>query len=136
MEEFKIEATIENIDLVTEFVNQRLEAIHCPMKLQMQIDLAVEEIFCNIAKYAYAPNVGMATLQMKIAKDLSVLSLTFIDRGVFYNPLEKMDPNINQSAEERQIGGLGIFLVKKNMDDMQYCYENGENRLTLIKKLQ
>jgi len=135
MKELDIEALIENLDQVTAFVDEQLEETGCNMKIQMQIDLAVEEIFVNIAHYAYDPKTGPAKVRVEVAPDGSQVSITFIDQGIPYDPLKKEDPDIALSAEERQIGGLGIFMVKKTMDDIRYEYVNGSNILTIIKSL-
>ena len=133
-ETLKVEAKTEKLEQVNEFIDTFLETRGCSMKAQMQIDLCVEEIFVNIANYAYPNKDGTAEIQI-FSEDDSV-TLTFLDSGTPYNPLEKADPDITLSAEQRQIGGLGIFLVKKNMDDVQYRFENGKNRLTLTKKIK
>lgn len=136
MKELTLDATVDNIAAVTDFVNEQLEALDCPMKAQMQIDVAIDELFSNIAFYAYDPTVGPATVRVEVKQEpLSVL-ITFIDHGVPYDPLAKDDPNVNLSLEERQIGGLGIFLVKKTMDNVNYEYRNGQNILTIQKNLQ
>ncbi|MBO5623097.1 MAG: ATP-binding protein [Butyrivibrio sp.] len=135
MKELDIEALVDNLDKVMEFVDAELEDANCPMKIQMQIDLAVEEIFVNIANYAYDPETGPATVRVEVDPDGSAVRITFIDHGVPYDPLAKTDPDITQAADERQIGGLGIFLVKKTMDDIRYEYVNGSNILTLKKNL-
>ena len=114
MKELNIVATVENIETVTDFVNEQLEALDCPMKAQMQIDIAIDELFGNIAHYAYNPDVGEATLRVEVIEDPLAVVITFIDKGVPYDPLAKADPNTTLSAEEREIGGLGIFMVKKN----------------------
>ena len=130
-----LEATLENLNQVLAFVDEQLEMMGCPMKQQMQIDLAVEELYVNIAHYAYAPNTGLAEIEMETFKDRGLVSITFIDSGVPYNPLAKKDPDITLSAAEREIGGLGIFMAKKSMDDIAYEYRNGQNRLTIRKKV-
>lgn len=136
MKELEFEAKIENLDKVLMFIDEQLEEMDCSMKTQMQIDIAAEEIFVNIAKYAYAPEIGKVAIQVDFEKDPLSAVLTFIDQGVPYDPLEKPDPDVTLSIEERQIGGLGIFMVKKNMDHMSYEYKNGSNILTLKKGLQ
>ncbi|MBR1742907.1 MAG: ATP-binding protein [Lachnospiraceae bacterium] len=133
MRELDIEAKTENLDQVLAFVDEELEKYECGMKTQMQIDIAVEEIFVNIAHYAYNPAVGKATIRIEVTDD--TVSLTFIDNGIPYDPLAKEDPDITLSAEERQIGGLGIFMVKKSMDDVKYEYKDGSNILTFSKDL-
>ena len=134
--ELDIEASVENLPKVMEFVDSRLEACGCSIKAQMQIDVAVEEIFINIAKYAYHPdNKGRATVRVEVEEDPVRVAITFIDKGRPYDPLAKEDPDITLSAEERPIGGLGIFMVKQTMDDVAYEYRDGSNILTLTKNL-
>ena len=135
MKELKLTATVESLDEVLAFIDTELESVDCPMKVQMQLDIAVEEIFVNIANYAYAPGTGSVRILTDITGDSPVISITFIDSGVPYDPLKKEDPDITLSAEEREIGGLGIFMVKKSMDDVRYEYRDGRNMLTLIKSL-
>ena len=135
MKELYVEAKDENLDTVIAFVEEQLEAYGCPMKTMMQVDIAVEEIFVNIAHYAYNPAVGGATIRAEVTEDPLQVSITFVDNGVPYDPLAKEDPDITLSAEDRQIGGLGIFMVKKSMDDMTYEYKDGQNILTIKKKI-
>ena len=130
-----VEAKIQNVDKVTEFVNTILEEHGCPLKIQMQLDVAIDEIFGNIAYYAYGDGCGDATIQIEMEQDSRTVTLTFIDQGVPYNPLENKDPDITLDIEEREIGGLGIFLVKKTMDEVSYEYAERQNILTLKKKL-
>lgn len=134
MYELSLDATIENLDDVLAFIDQHLEEADCSMKVQMQIDVAVEEIFVNIAHYAYKPEIGRAQVQLDFEPG-NVAAITFIDSGIPYDPLAKADPDVTLSAEERQIGGLGIYMVKKSMDEMLYAREDGKNILTLKKKL-
>jgi anti-sigma regulatory factor (Ser/Thr protein kinase) len=136
MKELRIEAKPENLDDVIQFVTQETEAVDCPFKAQMQIEIAVEEIFVNIANYAYAPETGYATVCVDVTPDPASIKLVFIDEGVPYDPLAKDDPDITLSAEERDIGGLGIFMAKKNMDEIYYERRDDQNILTLIKNLQ
>ena len=100
----------------------------------MQIDIAVEEIFVNIANYAYGDNVGIVMIRSKVSAEPYSITITFIDNGVSYDPLSKPDPDVTLSAEDRQIGGLGIYMVKKNMDSIDYQYLDGQNILTLTKR--
>ena len=101
----------------------------------MQVDVAVEELFINIAHYAYAPQTGPVTVRVETEKDPKAVSITFIDGGTPYDPLAKADPDITASVEERPIGGLGIYMVKQSMDSVDYRYQNGRNMLTIRKKL-
>ena len=135
MKELTVRAGVEKLDEVNDFVSRTLEAYSCPMKVLMQISLAVEEIFVNIANYAYAAEGGNATIRAGIEKDTNMAVITFVDRGRPYDPTAKADPDITLSAEERAIGGLGIFMVKKTMDEVSYSYTNGCNVLTMKKKL-
>lgn len=135
MNEMTIAAKVENIPAVTAFVDERLEALDCPLKAQMQIDIAIDELFGNIAHYAYQPGVGPATVRVEVERDPLSVVITFIDHGVPYDPLSKADPDVTLSAEEREIGGLGIYMVKKTMDAISYEYKDGKNILTLQKRL-
>ena len=133
--ELTIEATVENLPQVMGFLERHLEEADCPLKAQMQLTVAAEEIFVNIAHYAYAPGSGEATVRVEIAEEPATASVTFIDRGIPFDPLAKPDPDVSLSAEERSIGGLGIYMVKKSMDDVRYAYRDGQNVLTLVKGL-
>lgn len=133
MKELTIAATVENIELVTDFVNQQLEELACPMKAQMQINIAIDELFSNIAHYSYNPEIGQATVRVEVMENPLAVSITFIDNGVPYDPLSKEDPDLTLSAEERQIGGLGIYMVKKSMDEITYEYKDGQNILSIKK---
>lgn len=135
MKELTLEAVKENIATVTMFVDEQLESFECSMKAQMQLDVAVDELFANIANYAYPGGVGNATIQIEFEPSERMVSITFIDSGIPYDPLKKPDPDVTLSAEERSIGGLGIFLVKKTMDDMTYRFENNQNIVTIRKKI-
>ncbi len=135
MKELKIDAKVEKLNEVLAFMDAELEAVDCPMKTQIALDIAVEEIFVNIAHYAYgAEGAGGAVLQFEISPEEAMI--TFIDEGTAYDPLAKEDPDITLSVEERPIGGLGIYMVKKSMDDVIYKRENDKNILTICKKLE
>ena len=127
-----VDASNDSLHEVMSFVDTFLEEKECPMKTQLQIDLAVEEVFVNIASYAYGDGVGTADITVEYNDGEFVIELR--DSGVKYNPLEKADPDITLSAEERQIGGLGIFLTKKNMDNVSYDYLDNHNILRMTKK--
>ena len=135
MIELTVAATVENIGTVTDFVNEQLEALDCPMKVQMQIDIAIDELFGNIAHYAYNPDVGSATVRVEVTEEPLAVIITFIDGGVPYDPLESADPDTTLSAEDRQLGGLGIYMVKKSMDEISYEYRDGKNILSIKKNL-
>ena len=135
MKEITVDATIENMNTVTAFVDDFLDQIACPMKSKIQINIVIDEIFGNICHYAYKDSVGAVTVRVESGTTPKAVFLTFTDNGVPYNPLETEDPDITLSSEERKIGGLGIYLVKKNMDEMKYEYVNQQNRLWMEKKL-
>ncbi|MBQ2152125.1 MAG: ATP-binding protein [Clostridia bacterium] len=135
MKELKIEATPQNLDSVIQFVDEQLEEYGCGMKQQMAIDLAVEELFVNIAHYAYNPDTGYASVLVDVIKDPLSVEITFIDNGKPYDPLAKSDPDTSLSVEDRPIGGMGIFLVKKSMDLVNYEYKDGKNILTIKKNI-
>lgn len=130
-----IPAKTECLDEVLAFVEEQLEEYECPMKIRIQISVAVEEIFVNIAHYAYEKREGDASIQVEAAGEPLQVTITFSDGGIPYNPLSRAEPDITLSAEERGIGGLGIYLVKKSMDDVVYEYRDGKNVLTIKKVL-
>ena len=134
MERFEIIAKTDNLPQVLGFIDEKIEEAGGDMRIQLQIDIAVEEIFVNIASYAYEGKEGMAEILFELNGDCA--EITFIDSGVPYDPLAKEDPDITLPAEQRQIGGLGIFMVKKSMDDMKYEYKDNKNCLTLFKKIK
>ena len=136
MDELTMPATIDNIAPVTDFVNHRLAALDCPSQVRIQLDVAIDEIFGNIARYAYTPEVGTATVRMEVEEDPLAVVLTFMDRGKPYDPLAAPPPDVTLSAKERRIGGLGVFIVKKKMDSMHYEYRDGMNVLTVRKVLR
>lgn len=136
MREITVPAVNNNVDKVVDFVNSKLESKECCIKIQTQIDVAIDEIFANIANYAYKEGEGEVTISVDFDDNLNKVLITFKDNGIQYNPLEKEDPDITLSAEEREIGGLGIYIVKKTMDEITYEYKNGQNILCLIKKMQ
>jgi anti-sigma regulatory factor (Ser/Thr protein kinase) len=135
MKEITVEASVDNVGVVTELVDSYLDSIECPVKSHMQIDIAIDELFSNIAYYAYKDGKGQATVKFDFDEAADVFTMQFIDQGVPFNPLQAKTPDITLSADERNLGGLGIYMVKKSMDDMIYSYENGNNILTIVKKL-
>lgn len=133
MEKITVEATVDNLQQIIDFATERLEARDCPIKASMQLELVIEEIFVNIASYAYESATGDATFCMDFAQNPDAVFLTFIDGGKPYNPLEKIDPDITLDVNEREIGGLGIFLVKKNVDEIFYERTDNKNILRMKK---
>ena len=134
MHELTIDAKTENLDEVIDFIDKYLDEWDCPMKTQTQINIAVEEIFVNIAHYAYGVEGG-GQARITITRKGSDAEITFMDAGTPYNPLEKPDPDVTLSAEDREIGGLGIYIVKKSMDSVVYEYRDNQNVLKLVKNL-
>lgn len=132
MLEKNFQAKENQLQEVLRFVEQEMEENEFPMKLAMQICVCVEEIFVNIARYAYEKSEEDVTLGLKCEDN--ELTMRFVDHGIPFDPLAKKDPDVTLSAEDRNIGGLGIFIVKKTMDDVKYEYKNGKNILTLKKK--
>ncbi len=117
---------------VSEYVEGWLEEHDCPMKTTMQISVALEEIFVNVAHYAYPNPPGKLDIGLDCSDN--TVTMQFIDSGKPFDPLAKEDPDITLSVEERKIGGLGIFMVKKTMDDVAYEFKDGKNMLTVVKK--
>ena len=128
-------AKVEALSDVLGFVDRSLESCECPMKIQTAICVAIEEVFVNIAYYAYGDGEGDMTLGFNFDSESRTITLRMTDKGVPFDPLKKPDPDITLSAEDREIGGLGIFITKKTMDQVTYAYENDENILTMIKKI-
>ena len=131
-----MEATLANLEKGLAFVDEALEQMDCPMKRQMQVDLAVEEAFVNVANYAYGTETGPITITVSQEQETGDCFITLTDRGVPFNPLEQEDPDLSLPAEKRAIGGLGIFMVKKNMDEVSYQYRDGQNILTMRKRIR
>lgn len=135
MKVVELEAKTENLQQVLDCIDGELEKAGCPVTVQIQIDIAVEEVFVNIASYAYAPGTGQARVSIEISPDNQQARIVLTDQGIPFDPLAKPDPDVTLSAEERQIGGLGIYMVKKTMDDVTYEYKDGSNILTITKLL-
>ena len=135
MKELVIAADRNNLLKVQSFIDEQLEDAGCPMLTQIAIDVAVEELFVNIASYAYDKEIGVAVVQVEMLDDPLSVKITFIDNGKQYNPLANPDPDTTLAAKERKKGGLGIYMVKNSMDDMRYEYRDGKNILTIKKNL-
>ena len=130
MQTTTIKATDENFACVNEFIHGFIPQ-DCDFKTLNQIDLAVEEIYINISHYAYSGAIGDVEISCGIENDM--LTIIFKDSGKHFDPLARPDPDITLSAEERDIGGLGIYLTKKFMDKVDYEY-NGEMNIMKIQK--
>jgi sigma-B regulation protein RsbU (phosphoserine phosphatase) len=132
MKKLEVKASVENLDTVLDFVNNALKQHGCPSKIQGEIDIAVEEIFVNIANYAYAPAEGDAVIYMSVNKTMVI---QFEDTGKPYNPFEEADPVFEIDPAEREQGGLGVFLVKKLMDSVEYSRKDNKNVLVMSRKI-
>ncbi|MGN0708268.1 MAG: ATP-binding protein [Faecalibacterium sp.] len=135
MDELMVPARTEALEDVQAFLEERLEHCACSPGLQTQLCLVAEEIFVNIAHHAYPDGEGSAAIGVQISGQPPVLTMRFADRGIPFDPLARPQADITLSAQERPIGGLGIFLARKIMDEAAYSYEEGQNILTLRKKL-
>jgi len=130
-----IDAVIENIEKVTDFVNGELQRMGCSKKAMRQIDIAIDELFANICSYAYGEGVGTATIRVEEVPDHNSVAITLEDKGIPFDPLAQTDPDVTLGVEDRKIGGLGIFMVKRMMNDVLYKYQHGKNILTVVKSL-
>ena len=128
-----VDATVDNLNKVLAFIDEQLEANNCPMRVMLEIDVAAEEIFVNVASYAYTSGIGSVAIEVNFEEKPKAVAIRFIDSGIPYNPLEKEDPDVTLPAEKRGIGGLGVFMVKKSMDEVAYEYKDGKNHLTIRK---
>ena len=135
MDVITVKATTEELDTVTDFVEEKLAPYECPMRTMLQLRLAIEEIFVNIASYAYSPEIGEAEVHCEVLKDPLRVMIQFLDSGQPFDPLAREDADTSEEALMSREGGLGILLVKNTMDDVQYSYENGKNILTIQKTL-
>lgn len=136
-----VEAVAGNLDIVIEFVNELLKRLGCPLKVQTGIDIAIDELFGNIAHYAYGSDTGPVTVRAdatgcvdpEVAGSSRAVTISFIDQGTPFNPLSWPEPDVTLSAEKRKVGGLGIYIVKKSMDEVSYEYKEGKNILRVKK---
>ena len=135
MKELTLPAARENIPAVIDFVNRELKSVGCPMKTEAQIDIAIDELYSNIANYGCDENGGEVTVMFETETDSRTVTITFVDNGRPFDPLSRPDPDVTLKARERKIGGLGIYMVKKSMDDVHYAYRDGKNILTIRKTL-
>ena len=132
VKELETAAALESIPRVTELVDELLDGAGCPARKRLQVDIAVDELFSNIARYAYDGADG--GVRVRVEAEPGEARVTFADRGKPFDPLAREDPDVTLTAQERGIGGLGIFMVKKSMDEMRYERADGENRLTIVQR--
>lgn len=135
MKEMTVPATVDELYKVQDFVEEQLTQHDCAPKVIVQIAIAVEEIYVNIAKYAYFPEVGEATIRCKVGEMPLKVMIQFMDNGNPFNPLAREEVDITVPVEQRGVGGLGILLVKQSMDQVEYSYESGNNILTIMKEI-
>lgn len=135
MRTLTVPAETDQLETVQAFIDVDLDEADCPLETRIQIQIAVEEIFVNIANYAYGDAQGEAVIGCFLEKDPLRITVRFQDRGTPFDPLAKEDADITLSAEERDIGGLGIYMVKNSMDNVTYAREDGCNILTIQKDL-
>ena len=135
MKTLTVKAKVHNLSRVLAFINKELDSAGCSKKSTFQIDVAVEELFVNIANYAYAPGSGDVTISITISGVPAVAEITLLDSGVPYDPVAKSDPDVTLDAEKRTIGGLGIFMVKQSMDEMLYERRDDLNLTTIRKRI-
>jgi anti-sigma regulatory factor (Ser/Thr protein kinase) len=129
----EFDTNIENVDVLTETTNEVLAELGCPKKATVQIDIARDELFSNISHYAYGGALGKAYVSIDALPNNEGVSITLEDEGLPFDPLTHEEPDVTLGVEERSIGGLGIFLVRRTMDDMRYEYADGRNKLTIVK---
>lgn len=128
-------AKTDELANVLSFAEEKLESFGASMKTVIAVTVAIEEVFVNVARYAYPDGEGDAVLAIGFDEKTRKVTFCLSDRGIPFDPLKKQDPDITLSAEERDIGGLGIFITRKTMDEVSYTYQNGENQLTMIKTI-
>ena len=135
MKKLTLRACVDNLQKVRAFVGSFLEPVNCSAEDRYQLCLVVDELFTNIASYAYGPEGGCATIQLEFDGVLRTVRVTMIDQGMPFNPLEREDPEIMESIDDRPIGGLGIFIMKQTMDSVSYDYADGQNIVSFSKRL-
>ena len=136
LKELTFPAKLNGLTHATEFVADWLEELGCSAGIQMKVSVALDEVLSNIVHYAYPKGEGSFAVRLSFDPSRQMAVMTFLDNGVAFNPLEKKEPDVTLAVEDRPIGGLGIFLVKKMMDDVKYERVDGQNRLTLYKKIR
>ena len=136
MKELHVDADLKELDVVQDFIRQELAKYDVSPRIMFQLELAIEEIFTNIASYAYHPEIGEATVSCAVREDPLQVTIQFLDSGKPFDPLAREKADTSKEALLERTGGLGIFLVRENMDDVEYSYENGKNILTISKTLE
>ena len=135
MKSITVPATDKDTDPIVEFVEEELSQHDCPPRAMYQIEVAIEEILVNIVSYAGLSEADGVEVRCEVMEDPLRVVVQFLDGGIPFDPLGKGDPDISPDALMDREGGLGIFMVKKMMDDVSYAYEDGKNTLTILKNL-
>lgn len=136
MKNLIVPAKRENLDIIQSFIREELNAYDCPPKALIELEIAVEEIFVNIASYAYDTNEGEAEIKCGIETNPLSVTIQFLDDGHPFDPLAKPDADLSREGLMSRIGGLGIHMVKQSMDLVTYSYEANKNILTIKKTLE
>lgn len=127
----ELEARSENLYTLLDSLEEALKAVGCPQETVLAVAISAEEIFTNIVSYAYPGGTGMVTAELYTEDGRA--KIRFTDAGTPFNPLTEKKPDLGAAAEEREPGGLGIYLVRAMMDQVEYSREDGRNHLTMIK---
>ena len=130
-----VDSIIDNLPVITEFVGSFVDRYSDNERAKTQIRVATDELFSNLAKFSYAPEIGKATVKIELFKDPLSVSITFIDNGKPFDPLSFALPETSDNLEEIRTKGLGILIVRKSMDEVRYEYKDGKNMLTVRKNL-
>ncbi len=134
MGEITLIARLENLEMVYKFINQELAHVKYHPSKKLELELALEEAYVNIVRYAYRDD-GKIQIKSQLKENPLQITIQFMDQGIPYNPLENKDPELSLKTDDKKIGGWGIYLIKKFMDQAEYAYEKGCNILTLQKTL-
>ena len=134
MKELTVDARPESLSEIRAFVGAELEAMACPEDTMTQLFVVIDEVFANIASYAYGEGGGSATVRLEAETEPRSAVLTFLDSGIPFDPLTMKSPDTSLKARERKIGGLGIFMVRKLTDEVSYAYSDGKNILRTVKR--
>jgi anti-sigma regulatory factor (Ser/Thr protein kinase) len=137
MDKISVVANNKELGTILNFMKEKLDSFEVSQKSILQLELSIEEAFINIVKYGFESNIENKEIDfgINVKQNPLIITVKFFDNGVKFNPLELDDPDISNS-ENREVGGLGIFLIKKNVDNIYYSYEDGRNILTLKKLLE
>lgn len=135
MKEMTVSAELDNLMAITDFVDECLTEMNCPRRKLAQINVVIDEVFCNIASYAYGKEKGTVNVRVDVEEKPKAILITFVDGGKPFDPLSKNNPDVTLPTMLRPIGGLGIYITKKTMDDVSYAYKDGQNVLTIRKRI-